>query len=148
MASSNQKKIEDIIVALIQTQSPFTSPSTAPVLNYDADGDTLSSRSRVVVKAGEPVPLIPAYKPTAAAPVAQSDVEIAIRLATASSSTLDTWENAVDAALATEPDAVKTLANSHFPSGFTFDNVNAGTRHAEGAENRERTKTVRVVFAP
>ncbi len=146
MPSSNQKKIEDIIIALIQTQSPFTTPATAPVLNYDADGDTVSSRSRVVVRASEPVPIVPGFKPDSPAPVLQSDVEISIRLATSSSSTLDTWEAAVDAALATAPAAVITAALASYPNGFKFDDVAAGSRQPEGAENRERTKTVRVVI--
>lgn len=148
MSASQQKKIEDIIIALIQTQSPFTTPATAPVLNYDADGDTVSSKSRVVVRAGEPVPIISAFKPSTAAPVAQSEVEISIRLPVAASATMDTWENAVDAALVTAPAAVATLAASYFASGFALDDVSAGSRHSGGAENRERTKTVRVVFVP
>lgn len=146
--SSQQKKIEAIIVALLKTQSPFTSASTAPVLHYDADGDTVSSKSRVVVRASEPVPLVPSFSPTAAESIAQSDVEIAIRLPVSASATMDTWEAAVDAALATSPTAVQTLAASYFANGFALDNVTAGSRHAEGAENRERVKTVRAVFVP
>ena len=146
--SSQQKKIEEIVVALIKTQSPFTTPSTAPVLHYDADGDTVSSKSRVVVKASEPTPLVSNFKPDSAAVVLQSDVEIAIRLPVASSATLDTWEAAVDTALGTAPAAVATLAASYFASGFALDDVTAGQRHGDGAENRERVKTVRAVFRP
>lgn len=146
--SSNQKKIEDIVIALLKTQAPFTVAATAPVLNYDANGDTVDSRNRVVVKASEPVALVPSRTPTVANKVFQSEVEIMIKLVTQTSATMDTWEAAVDAALATSPTAIQTLASASFANGFLLDVNNGGNRQGEGAENRERTKTLTAVFIP
>lgn len=145
---STKATIENIIIALLQTQSPFTNSTTAPVLNYDADTTTVAKRNRVVVKAMEPIALIPGKTPTSPNKVSQSDVEIRIQLATANATTMNTWDAAVDTALATAPTAVATLAAASFASGFHIDNVTNGDRQGDGAENRERNKMVRVVFIP
>jgi len=146
MADPNQEKIEAIIIALLQTQAPFTNSSTAPVVAWDADASTIGKKDRVIVQCEEPVPEVPARNPSVAAPVNRATVNIYTRFTTNSADTLNTWVAAVDAALATAPAGVVTLATASYPNGFTIDTVTEGNRQQDGVEQRERIKTFSVVY--
>ncbi len=150
MSTPNTIKIENIVLALIQTQAPFTNSTNAPTSNYDNAQSLLDKADILYVQASNPIPLAPARKPSLPAPVQMSTVTATIRFVSKDITKINDWEYGLDAALALTSFAsnVTNLVNSSFPNGFEMDVPDGGDRQAEGAEQRIRTRTMRVVFRP
>jgi len=148
MADPNRILIENIVIALIKTQSPFTNASAAPVVNYDKAEDLKNTPDYVHVNCGTPVPLIPARTPALPALVQQAPVVVTAHVTTNNLTKINDWEYALNTVLLTTTNAINTVANNSFPNGFQIDQVTQGTRQSEGSESRERSLEFRVVFRP
>ncbi len=146
MSTPNETLIENIVIALVKTQSPFTNNTAAPVYNWDTTVSLQQVPDFVRVQASKPIPLVPAKDPATPAPVQQSTVTVEATLANKDVSKMDNWSFGIDAALATTTNAVNNLANQSFPNGFVIDVPQGGDRQPQGAEHRTRSRVFRVVF--
>ncbi len=150
MSTPTTIKIENIVLALIQSQAPFTNATNAPTANYDDIQGLLDKKDILYVQATNPIPLAGARKPSLNAPVLMSTVTATIRFVSNNTNKINDWEVGLDAALTTTnfSGTVTNLTNASFPNGFEMDVPEGGDRQSEGSEQRIRTRVMRVVFRP
>ncbi len=150
MSTPTTIKIENIVLALIQTQAPFTNATNAPTANYDDIQSLLDKKDILYVQATNPIPLAGARKPSLNAPVLMSTVTATIRFVSNNTNKINDWEVGLDTALTTTnfSGTVTNLTNASFPNGFEMDVPEGGDRQSEGSEQRIRTRVMRVVFRP
>lgn len=147
MANSPQKDIEDILIALIQTQSPFdTSPVKELVLNQDVSANTVSIPDRVIVQAGIHTPAANKRSTLAAVTLFKAPVKITIRLSNDDPAKLDAWWVATETALGTTPAGIVTQATGLFPGWFAWESFDGGSREGDGVNQRERNMSFVVRF--
>lgn len=151
MSTPTTINIENVVLLLIQGTAPFTNATNAPTANYDSAQALIDKADLLYVQASNPIPLAPARAPYLPAPVQQSDVTVTIRFVSKDITKINDWEVGLDTALALTsgfPAACTNAVNTLFPNGFELDVPDGGDRQAEGAEQRVRTRTMRVVFRP
>jgi len=151
MSTPQAIAIENIILAQIQTQAPFTNATNAPTANYDNAQNLIDKQDILYVQASNPIPLAPARKPSLPAPVQMSTVTATIRFVSKDTNKLNDWEAGLDSALQQTTNfsgTVTNMVNASFPNGMEVDVPTGGDRQAEGAEQRIRTRVFRVVIRP
>lgn len=148
MSNTAQTNIETLLVALIKTQAPFSSPSTILVGPGDSATDTVLDSDRVSVKSDDPTPFVSGHSMIVASKVKQAMVEVTITLTTADVAKIDAWMLAIETAFGTAPAGIVTQATTLFPNGFAVEEFTQTQRNAEGSNQLTRTKTARVLFVP
>jgi opacity protein-like surface antigen len=148
MSTPTTTLIENIVLALITNQAPFNNATNAPTANYDSAQDLIGKQDILFVKADPAVPLVPAHAPYLPAPVQMSNVEVHIRMTNKSTAKIGDWIAAMETAIAGTSTNATNQVNTSFPNGFEVDTSTGGTRQGEGANQREYSRTMRVVFRP
>lgn len=146
--STPQTNIESIIIALIQTQAPFASPSTIPVVPGSTRTDLVTQGDRVTVTADKRVAAVLGRAPTIKGKVLQYMVDVRIIATTLSVTDLDAWDMAIETALNTAPAGVITLATTLFPNGCEVGDIQDTERNGDNAEQFTRGKTIPVWILP
>jgi hypothetical protein len=145
MSSPNQSNIETIIIALLAAQSGLSGVS---ILAKDTTTNLKDKPDYITVSADDPTPEVDARAPFLGGKIMSSMVQVSIVMSTNNPTTLDAWQLAVEAGLASAPSSVITTATSLFPNGFQVDTVTAVSENEGHANQREHTKTFKVVYLP
>ena len=138
MSATAEYNLEEIIIALLTTSTALTQQIV------HKDDDDAAAKDRIIVTVEPKMPGITAYRQTEKPPSWQATAHIEIRQATRNVAALETYSQAVDAAMqaAAPSGSVVTLASGLFPNGpVTINQSEEGGRHGDEVEVRQRNRT-------